>query len=33
MHKNGKFIPLLRWDSHSFYLVVITSQINTLLKK
>ncbi|SUH99265.1 membrane protein [Salmonella enterica subsp. enterica serovar Typhimurium] len=25
--------PCLRWDSHSFYLVVITSQINTLVEE
>lgn len=33
MHKMENLSPCLRWDSHSFYLVVITSQINTLLKK
>ncbi len=33
MHKNGKFIPLLALGFTFFYLVVITSQINTLLKK
>lgn len=32
MHKNGKFIPLLVLGFTFFYLVVITSQISTLLK-